>query len=312
MKLFWIRLLIFSLCFFAFDKLFIFQRNRIASLEVDTRLENIITGHMNKDVLIFGSSRGARNIIASQISGELGVKAYNLSYPGSDIQFQDFLLKEVIKNNKPPKLIILTVDDSQELAANKLLKFRFDRLYPLVKYPAIREELVARGEKSAFFSKMFILYQLGKNCFSFSQKRFSKLDSIGNCGSMPLSFQKANYEFSYSNDALKYSGTIESRDKINSFLDFVNICHNKHIKLVIVFPPNFRRPNRDFEKRIISLAGEKTFFIHYDTTESVYYDKKFYYDGSHLVTSGAKIFTEEIIDNLSKNGFERTKATALE
>src|SRR5262245_26022988 len=70
LKIFWIRIFIFSLCFFALDKLFVFQRNRISSLEVDTRLENIVSGQMNKDVLIFGSSRGARNIIASQITSE--------------------------------------------------------------------------------------------------------------------------------------------------------------------------------------------------------------------------------------------------
>jgi hypothetical protein len=37
-------------------------------------------GKINKDIIFNGSSRGARDIIASQIERETGQTAYNLSY----------------------------------------------------------------------------------------------------------------------------------------------------------------------------------------------------------------------------------------
>ncbi|UPT70590.1 MAG: hypothetical protein M0D53_16190 [Flavobacterium sp. JAD_PAG50586_2] len=103
MKLFLKRLLLFSLIFFIVDKAFILVRSRCNENEYDKRLELILNGAMNKDLLIFGSSRGARGVIASQIEDSLNVKCYNLSYIKSNIEFHEFLLKVLIRHNKSPK-----------------------------------------------------------------------------------------------------------------------------------------------------------------------------------------------------------------
>ena len=56
-------------------------------------------------------------------------------------------------------MVILAVDDPSELEVNASIKFRLDRLYPLVKYPAIRNKLVAEGEKNELLSQLFIIHQ---------------------------------------------------------------------------------------------------------------------------------------------------------
>ena len=76
----------------------IFLREKSSKLEVDNRLEKIITGKIKADILVFGSSRGARSVIASQISDSLHTSAYNLAFPGSDITFHSFLLEQLLKN----------------------------------------------------------------------------------------------------------------------------------------------------------------------------------------------------------------------
>ena len=94
--------------------------------------------------MVFGSSRGARNIIASQIEDSLSIEAYNLSYPGSDITFHEFMLRSVLKFNKKPKIVLLVIDDPARVLPDEIIKFRLDRLYPLSKYDYINEELMSK------------------------------------------------------------------------------------------------------------------------------------------------------------------------
>ena len=63
--------------------------------------------------------------------------------------------------------------------------------------------------------------------------------------------------------------------------------------MVITFSPNFSTPSQHFEDRIKSLASNSNFFI-YDTTKSVYKNKSYFYDESHLNKKGAAIFTSEV------------------
>ena len=121
MKKFLIRLVIFTVFFFLVDKLFIFVRNAGPQLEVDRRLEMILEGQINAEVLVFGSSRGARSVIAQRFIDSLGVSAYSLAYPGSDVTFHEYLLRQTleVKGNKKPKTVILVVDDSDELKPAK-------------------------------------------------------------------------------------------------------------------------------------------------------------------------------------------------
>ena len=115
MKKFLIQILLFSFTFFLFEKVFYVSLYVSPKLEIDKRLEYIINGNMNKDLIVLGSSRGARNIIASQIEDSLNISSYNLSYPGSDIEFHKFLLQSLIKYNEKPKIVLLVVDDNAEL-----------------------------------------------------------------------------------------------------------------------------------------------------------------------------------------------------
>jgi len=82
-----IKLLFFLVLFLAFDKIFILVANRSANAEADKRLELLLNGRINKDLIIAGSSRGSRDIIASRIEEMTGLSSYNLFYPGSNVVF---------------------------------------------------------------------------------------------------------------------------------------------------------------------------------------------------------------------------------
>ena len=150
MKHFLYKILLFCLAFFVFEKLFYFVLFLAPTLENDKRLEMVINGEMNKDLIILGSSRGARSIIAGQIEDSLNISAYNLSYPGSDITFHEFMLRSLIKYNDKPRVVLLAVDDTIEFVESNL-EFRFDRLYPLAEYNYINNEIILSKENNFWF-----------------------------------------------------------------------------------------------------------------------------------------------------------------
>lgn len=295
MKKFLINILLFSLVFFVFDKLFILVRNRAPQLEVDQRLEILLQGKMNADLLIFGSSVGARGIIASHLSEELNCKAFNLSYPGSNIDFHEYLMTQLLENgNKKPNTILLAVDEPAEFIQNNSINFRLERLYPLVKYPQVRKELVKRGEKNMVMNELFILYQLNKSNLDLRKRKFNDLDSILPCGSMPSYQVIDNFPDHYDTLISLYNKATESLYLIEKFNSFVNLCAKNNIRLVIVFPPKYRVRNSLFEERIKSIAGQKALYFMYDDQKPAYRDKSSFVDASHLRTNGAKLFSKDV------------------
>lgn len=282
------------------DKAFIFVRNASPELEVDRRLELILKGEIDADIVVFGSSRGARSVIAQQLTDSLNISAYNLAFPGSDITFHEFILEELlnIKGNKKPKLAILVVDDSDELKKSKSLKFRLDRMYPLVKYREIRKKLVKLKVKKPVINELIILHQLNKSNFLFKQRKFTKNDSIMPCGSMPISSQKKTFDKKFGKEAYKYSRDEELIQKINSIRSFIQLCKRNKIELIIAIPPNFRKITIGFKERMEDMLNGYGVVWAYDETRSEYSNPDYFFDNAHLQKTGSIIYTADLAEYL--------------
>jgi hypothetical protein len=189
-----IRVCFFIVCFFLLDKLMHFVIEKLPELELDKRLEYIVNGEIDADVIILGSSGSARGILAKQLEDSLKTGVYNLSYPGSDISFQKYVFEQQLINAKvKPKILILGIDEPTQLLHVKSNLFRLDRLYPLIKYPTIRDTLLQREGKNLMLGKYLFLYQMNKSNLVFKKKEFTNFDSIFSDGSMPIRFTNPKY-----------------------------------------------------------------------------------------------------------------------
>lgn len=302
LKQFILKVVLFLVISFLVDKVFIFVRDNTSKKEVDKRLEMILEGKMNKDILILGSSLGARNILAHRIEQQIGVSTYNLSYPGSNIDFHEFVLRQVLLNNDKPSLIILTIDNPSQFIENNTIVFRSDRLYPLVKYQSIRSELVEREHKSKLLSELFVLYTLKLSQFDLRKKKFSSKDKILSCGSMPLDFQNNYFSSSKNQGNISIDYSIYDEDVFlkNKFDSFVQICKKNKINLLIAFSPKYKEKSYKFIDRFEKEYKNDVFFVSYDTTNIIYDNKSFYHDKVHLLTKGAEFYTDEIIRHIKK------------
>ena len=300
MKRFIFKLVVFCLIFFVFDKLFIPLKNYSPILESDNRLELLMDGKINKDIIIIGSSRGARDIIASQIERETGQTAYNLSYDASALVFHEFILRTLVKFNKAPKKILLVIDDESEFLFDKPTKFRLDRLYPLVKYSHIQDELIDRGEKNKYLSALFVLHQLHRSNFNLRKRKFSPVDTIMACGSMPLWPHNESRAWQFKSNSSPRSENKQDNNKLEALKRFLERCDDYDIDLFLVFPPNYKPLNRSCLNTLQKIVGNRGHLYVYNIRNPIYLDKMYFYDENHLRYKGAKIFTHEISNYLNK------------
>lgn len=294
MKRFLTTFLIFSLLFFLADKLWYWKIMSLPKTEHDKRLEWILNGKMNRDILVFGSSRAQHDLYSDAIQDSLGMSAFNLGYRGGAIDFQLFLLKTVLKHNKKPKIIILTVDDYREFLPDKSLTFRYDQLYPLVKYQEITEELICRKEISPFAIGLYSA-RIGWQQFKKPQPP-TKFENWTKAGTVLLDYT-AIAGNSKMLTSKKYDVKSELPGRLADFAEFQEICKRENIHLYVLSPPNFQVRNKAFINRVKTLIKDKS-TVFYSENETLFEDPLYFSDPSHLNKKGAIRYTNQIISRL--------------
>jgi len=279
------------LLFFLIDKLSYWKIQALPEQELDKRLEWILEGKMNKDILIFGSSRAQHNLYSDAIQDSLKRTTFNLGYRGSNIDFQLFLLKTVLKHNRKPKMILLTLDDDREFLPEKTLQFRYDKLYNLVKYQEITKELIARKDFSPFAAVLYSA-RLGWKQFS-KPKPMTKYENWTPAGTVLLDTIAADFD-KIKKQNIKYNTSLELPGLLGAFKEFQHICQKKGIKLHILIPPNFTTQNKEFVNRLRGLISDENISF-YAENSLLFNDSRYFYDQSHLNKKGAILYTNEII-----------------
>lgn len=296
MKKFLLRLLILGSLFFLVDKLAYFILDKTKSLQANKKLEKIVNGHLNHQLLILGSSRGIANVDAGLVEKQTGISTYNISFRGADIVFQEFILNTYLEFNQPPNTIVLIIDNPYTFEEGGSLSYRYDRMYPLAGNNYINNELIEKGEHS-FASKFLYLMRLHSNQFRFSPIPTTNGWEIDSYGTQFMLGQSLNFD-NYKIQRKLNHDRLESQEKINSFKNILRISRENSIHLHIVFPPNFYKFNNLFKRRIMELTGESVSFFVYDIKDEMYKDKNMYFDPSHLNSEGARYFTKDLNDYL--------------
>lgn len=264
--------------------------------EVDKRLELILEGKINKEILIFGSSRAQHNLYADIIQDSLKQSAFNLGYRGCNIDFQVFLLKTVLKHNKKPKIIILTVDDDREFLEEKTLQFRYDKLYSLVKYQEITNELIFRKEISPFAVGLFSA-RIGWEQF-LKPKLITRYENWTKAGTVLLDFTAANFDKKIT-QSKKYNPKFELAERLSAFGEFQTICKKENIQLYVLVPPNFIIQNEEFVNRVKDLLVDKNTKFYFENSQ-LFKNSHYFFDQSHLNKKGAIEYTHQLIKKLKE------------
>lgn len=292
MRKFLIKVLAFTLIFFLVDKLALLLLDKAPQYAYDPRLGMVMEGEMNKDIIIAGSSRGAKGVVAKMIEDSTGYSTYNLSYNGTDVAFHEFIIRALLKNNEPPKAIFLTADDPTQLWQVDNYGFRADLVIPLSNYDLCNEELITNNVNSVA-SRYFLIPRLRYQHWFPKEEKIPVFDTLRPGGSQWLSYYPEKRDF------IRYCSDYEFEKELEwkklRLKKIKDLCQEKGVQLIMVYPPNFKEHNLVFENRMRDLMGPEVLHCVYDHTDSVYFRKDLFYDPDHLHVSGARVFTREVV-----------------
>ena len=287
MKKWVLHIVSFSLCFLFIDACYYFVLKRIPSKQPDKRLELLVTGQIQTDLLVLGSSRAYHNILAEDLEYLLKNKTFNLGFRGTNVSFHLQLLQWYLNYNSAPKIIVY-VADIPYIYDRDALQYRTDLLLPFVCHDLFRNHLVEKDK----LSKMAYVLNFAKSNFHtvFKTPSVTIENRTTSQGSNPLPVE--SYKGNGTNFIVNKKVVIDP-EKIHDFNQIQLICLKRGIKLVVAIPPN----NHSLDYNFISIFKKKclpdTFFYEYNLNYKTP-KNEFFYDVSHLNKNGAKKFTEEI------------------
>jgi hypothetical protein len=278
------------------------RSNSFAEKEYST-WNAIIDGKINSDILIYGSSRAWKHIDATMISNKVGVSTYNLGIDGHNFWLQYLRHSMLLENNTKPKLIILSLDVFTLQKVDDL--YNSDQFLPYMLWnEKIKNATISyNGFKSVDYLIPLIRYFGRGNAVQTAFKTSSKVERIKGYQGQD---QQWNDDFEKAKKAMKNYEKELDYTSIVLFEKFLRDCKSKNIKLLFVYSPEYIDGQKFVKNRdkIMSLYAKfsKNYnipFYNY-SNDAISYQKKYFYNASHLNKTGAELFTKKIIDSLQK------------
>jgi hypothetical protein len=313
MKRFLFRLAIFALsllCVCSVLDIFISAKikksGQLAHGEYDV-WNDIYSGKINSDLVIYGSSRAWVHIDPELISKAFNISAYNLGIDGHKFRLQNFRHNELLKYNKPPKIIIYSLDIFTFAQEND--SYNYDQFLP---YMFLNFNIYKATRGNSYFNFLdFVIPGVrysGKN--QIINYAFSKKESYLNENHRIRGFETRNLKWNNNleNAKIKMGHYVikVNEHMLTMFEKFLNDCKKRNIKVILVYTPEYIE-GQIFEvnrKEIIELYQtiSQRFnvpFYNY-SNDSICFQKKYFYNASHLNTKGSVLFTNKFIKDLKQ------------
>lgn len=274
-----------------------------------TTWNDLYGGKINSDIVIYGSSRAWVNIDPDMISDSLQTTAYNLGINGHTFLLQYFRHSLLLKYNTKPKIIIQTLDAGSMAKGTNLYNpdqflpymlnnkemrqativyngFRsIDYIIPLIRY---------YGKKEAILEIIKLIFNPAGNTIM-KIKGYQGKDEMWNDDFKNAQQEIGSYE-------IKPDTSI-----IVLFEKYLNECKQQNIKIIFVYPPEFIDGQKFVRNRSDIMALYDKFsqeddipFFDY-SNDSLSFQKKYFYNSSHLNKTGAELFTAKLIGDLKKS-----------
>lgn len=270
----------------------------------------IMTGQVNADIVISGSSRAFTHYDPRIIQEVTGHSAFNIGRNGSQTDMQVAFLKAYLAHNAKPKLVVHNLD---------LFSFVTSReIYDPAQYlPYLREPSIYAGVKrvypDAWKWKYLPLYG-----YVVHDMRFTWLQGLkGFLGMNPPEDHFAGYlprhtpwtgEFERFRaahpDGVKFD--IETRG-VEDLTEIATLCHEQGIPLLFVYSPVYiemqalERNREEIFVRFREIAARFNVTLWDYSKSDVSRDQVNFYNSQHLNSGGAEAFTRAVANDLKNS-----------
>lgn len=293
MKKFLINIAVVCCLFFIVDKFAYFILIKEQAQQQDDRLEKILKGAFEKELLVIGSSRAASSIDARLLEQLTGMKTLNMAYRGSHIEFQKDILQFYLDKNSPPKKILLVIDHPFIFQEVPTLTYRDDVLYPYAYDNRINNKLIAK-EKHSVASKLFYLLRIHGDQLNINLDKKPMQFPVDSYGFQPLPLKDSNPSKMSFNDVIPYDTAKDLKSRISALENIKEMAMFHDIDLHFIFPPDYGIFHERFYNSFKQDFELDSYIYRYDKKEFKYQQSTYYYDSPHLNKKGAVVFTKEL------------------
>ncbi len=266
---------------------------------------DILDGKVNSDIVIYGSSRAWLQMNPRIIEDSTGKNVYNLGIDGHNFYMQYLRHDLLLRHNKPPGTIILSLDnftfdkkkdlynpeqflpylDNKEILDATKTYFGFD--FYDYKLPLIRYA----GQRDALKNALKIIIKPSLNNID-RYKGYSGQELIWNNDlDKAMAIQK------------KYVQHFDSAT-IRLFDQFLRETRNLKTEIIMVYSPEYIDGQQFVSNRKQVFAIYDSFARKYQipffdySKDSMCLDKDFFYNSQHLNSNGANTFTRKMIRDI--------------
>jgi hypothetical protein len=290
------KALIILVLFVALDILFGFLYKSFYMNQGPSRFNKMIygdTGGENEAIIILGDSRAEHHYNADMIADKTGKSVYNYGSDGQSVLFNYALLKKLLENYIPEKVIYEVSLAELEYSADA-----YDRLlYFLPMQNEYADQILEKrfGPLQLFVSKLLNSYKYNSTVFIILKSYLSPKEYLA--GYQPLDndvdqdFYKKyrstifDYTDNYAIDSLKMA-CFEEILKLSKEFDF---------KIVLFISPTlFQTENETLLSAINNSLLQYNLSLNCFLNDSLF-NVSHFADAIHLNTEGADIFTEQVI-----------------
>ena len=251
----------------------------------------------NEQIIIYGASTAENHFNPSIIKARTSYTCYNAGAAGQSILYIEALNRCILKRCRP-EIIILVLDwtlyDDQSF--NKL-----GALLPYYqKHPEIREIIKQRSrfESIKLLSHIYpfnsVLYQVCRQFYGTPRNKTTN-------GFLP---ENRKFKINYANIRKDLAAPVSvSSEKYIAFNNFISLCKEKKIKLILTIAPTFdmNLVSRHLFSFSDSLSrANKIPLINFAQLDKISGKKILFADNGHLNSNGADIFSTIFSDTLSK------------
>ena len=266
---------------------------------------DIYSSNINSDIVIYGSSRAWTHISPQIIEDSLHINSYNFGIDGHNFWLQYFRHKELLKYNKKPKLIILSLDI-----------FTLCKSIELYNYQQFLPFLLWNKDMYQYTSPYiaFSTYDYYIPLIRYRNERSSlcaALRSFVNFNNTPLRTKgymgvNANWNNDLENAKLirdSYDVNLDS-STVWLFEQFISECNSDGIELILVYSPEYIEGQSFVKNREEMISKYKYFakkynllFLDYSKDE-LSIQKHNFRNSQHLNKMGSEVFTKRLIHDI--------------
>lgn len=294
MKQFIVKIAIFAAIMFLVDRIVGYAFNYFVQHTKGGYVghHQYISNEMERDVLIFGSSRAVHHYDAKMIEDSLRLSCYNCGQDGNGAVFNEGQWK-LITNRYQPKIIVYDVFPEFDLFKGDNHKYLgWLKLY--YDHPGIPEvfDKIDKTERIKMCSQM---YRYNYNPLQFIADFIHPIFKLDDYGYMPLSGDLDPMRVKKGN-ASSSSYSFDEQ-KINSLRAI--IAERGTAKIVFVVSPIWYGMDEASLSPIISLCEENDIpFFDFSNNPKYYHQNKFFRDGLHMNQQGAEEFSRDLVSVL--------------